>query len=78
MIVRKFMQWVQTAPASQRADGASALARAYLYADLGDEQRQEAEQALTSLLDDSSPLVRRSLAESSRAPPMRRIISSSD
>ncbi len=64
MIVRKFMQWVQTASASQRADGASALARAYLYADLGDEERQEAEQALTSLLDDASPLVRRALAES--------------
>jgi uncharacterized protein (DUF2336 family) len=64
MIVRKFMQWVQTASASQRADGASALARAYLYADFDDEQRQEAEQALTSLLDDASPLVRRALAES--------------
>jgi len=63
MIVRKFMQWAQTAPASQRADGASALARAYLYADLDAEQRNEAEQALTGLLDDPSPLVRRALAE---------------
>jgi uncharacterized protein (DUF2336 family) len=64
MIVRKFMQWVQTASASQRADGASALARAYLYAEFDNQQRQEAEQALTSLLDDASPLVRRALAES--------------
>jgi len=64
MIVRKFLQWVQTASASQRADGASALARAYLYADLDPEQKDEAEQALTSLLDDPSPLVRRALAES--------------
>ncbi len=64
MIVRKFLQWAQTASASQRADGASALARAYLYADFDAQQRQEAEQALTSLLDDSSPLVRRALAES--------------
>jgi uncharacterized protein (DUF2336 family) len=64
MIVRKFMQWAQTAPASQRADGASALARAYLYADLEADQRAEAEQALTSLLDDASPLVRQALAES--------------
>ncbi len=57
MIVRKFMQWVQTASASQRADGASALARAFLYADLDAEQMVEAQQALTSLLDDASPLV---------------------
>jgi uncharacterized protein (DUF2336 family) len=64
MIVRKFLQWVQTASASQRADGASALARAYLYADLDAEQKDEAEQALTGLLDDTSPLVRQALAES--------------
>jgi len=64
MIVRKFLQWSLTASASQRADGASALARAYLYADFDAEQKDEAEQALTSLLDDASPLVRRALAES--------------
>jgi uncharacterized protein (DUF2336 family) len=63
MIVRKFLQWAQTASASQRADAASALARAFLYADLDAEQKDEAEQALTNLLDDPSPLVRRALAE---------------
>ena len=64
MIVRQFLQWSQTAPASQRADGASALARAYLYTDMEEQDRRDAIIALTSLLDDPSPLVRRSMAES--------------
>ena len=34
MIVRDFLQWVRTAPASDRAEATSALARAYLYSDL--------------------------------------------
>ncbi len=63
MIVRKFLQWAQSAPAGQRADGVSALARAYLYTDLDAADRREAEVALTSLLDDPSPLVRRALAD---------------
>jgi uncharacterized protein (DUF2336 family) len=64
MIVQKFVQWAKTASASGRADGASALARAYLYGDLTSAQRLEAEQAFTGLLDDPSPLVRRALADS--------------
>jgi uncharacterized protein (DUF2336 family) len=64
MIVRRFLQWAKTAPPGQRAEGASALARAYLYADLCADERNEAEHALTGLLDDPSPLVRRALAES--------------
>jgi uncharacterized protein (DUF2336 family) len=64
MIVRNFLQWAQTAPAARRAEGAGALARAYLYSDMEQETRQEAELALTSLLDDPSPLVRRALSES--------------
>ncbi len=39
------------------------MARAYLYSDLLEADRREAEIALTTLLDDASPLVRRSLAE---------------
>lgn len=63
MIVRNFLQWAQKASAAQRAEGAGALARAYLYSEMEPETRRSAEIALTSLLDDPSPLVRRSLAD---------------
>lgn len=63
MIVRNFLSWAQTASAAQRAEGAGAMARAYLYSDLDATARREAEIALTSLLDDPSPLVRRALAD---------------
>ena len=33
-IVRRFLAWVQSADTDARAQGASALARAYLYSDL--------------------------------------------
>jgi uncharacterized protein (DUF2336 family) len=63
MIVRNFLSWAQTANAAQRAEGAGALARAYLYSDLDPRARREAEVVLMSLLDDASPLVRRALAD---------------
>jgi len=63
MIVRQFLQWVQTALPGDRAEATSALARAYLHSELGDEDRLAAEAAMTVLLDDPSPLVRRALAE---------------
>jgi uncharacterized protein (DUF2336 family) len=63
MIVRNFLSWAQTANAAQRADGAGALARAYLYAQMEPQERRQSEIALTSLLDDPSPLVRRALAD---------------
>jgi uncharacterized protein (DUF2336 family) len=73
MIVRKFILWSENASASARADGVSALARAYLYSDMEAEERAEAEQALHAMLDDPSPLVRRALAEgfagAAHAPP---------
>lgn len=64
MIVRNFLQWAQTASATQRAESAGALARAYLFSDMDASVRREAEIALTSLVDDPSPLVRRALAQS--------------
>lgn len=64
MIVRRFLEWTQSAQAGGRAEAASALARAYLYSELDIEQRSEAMAALTILLDDSAPMVRRALAES--------------
>jgi len=63
MIVRQFLQWVRQAPAGERAEATSALARAYLYSDLSEDDRAAAEGAMIMLLDDPSPLVRRALAE---------------
>jgi uncharacterized protein (DUF2336 family) len=63
MIVRNFLSWAQKAPAAQRAEGAGALARAYLYSEMDAEMRKDVEIALFSMLDDPSPLVRRALSE---------------
>ncbi|KAA2237997.1 DUF2336 domain-containing protein [Salinarimonas soli] len=63
MIVRRFLSWVQSATPGERAEGVSSLARTLLYADLSPEDRREAETALTAMLDDPSPLVRRAMAE---------------
>ena len=72
MIVRQFLRWVETAPAGERADATSALARAYLHSPLDPADRVAAEAAMTVLLDDPAPVVRRALAyalaSSARAP----------
>jgi len=74
MIVRQFLQWLRNAPPGERADATSALARAYLHSDLSPDDRAAAEGAMTMLLDDPSPLVRRALADvfasSQAAPPV--------
>src|SRR5690242_2527228 len=73
MIVRQFLQWMRKACAAERADATAALARAYLYSELGVDDRAAAEGALIMLLDDPSPLVRvelaRALAFSEQGPP---------
>jgi uncharacterized protein (DUF2336 family) len=63
MLVRKFMLWVGQVSASERAEGAGALARAYLYGDFAEGEKRDAEIALFSLLDDPSSIVRKSVAE---------------
>src|SRR3954451_16678420 len=63
MLVRKFMLWVGEASAAERAEGAGGLARAYLYSDFAESEKRDAEVALFSLLDDPSPIVRKSIAE---------------
>ncbi len=63
MIVREFLQWLRTASPGERADGTTALARAYLFSPLSLDDRAAAEGAMLMLLDDPSPLVRRALAE---------------
>src|ERR1700761_2731452 len=69
MIVREFLQWVRTAPASERAEATGALARAYLYSDWSPDDLGAAEGAMLMLLDDPSPLVRRALADALAASP---------
>jgi uncharacterized protein (DUF2336 family) len=63
MIVRQFLHWVRQAPAGERAEATSALARAYLYSDLSPDDLAAAEGAMIMLLDDPSPLVRRALSD---------------
>ncbi|MEM9106619.1 MAG: DUF2336 domain-containing protein [Pseudomonadota bacterium] len=72
MIVRKFLQWSETAGARDRARAASALARAFVANELSNDEMRAAEAAMALLLDDPSPMVRQALAEalamSERAP----------
>ncbi len=63
MLTRNFLEWTRRASAAQRAEGAGALARAYLYSQMDERARRDAEIVLMSLLDDASPLVRRALAD---------------
>lgn len=64
MIVQQFLRWVRTAPAGERADATSALARAYLHSPLDPIDLKAAEVAMTVLLDDPAPQVRMALAHS--------------
>lgn len=63
MIVERFLQWARTASARRRASAAHALARAYLRSDLGQDERDQVEAAMTALLDDYAVEVRQALAE---------------
>lgn len=63
MIVRQFLEWMETAPAGRRAEAAHALARAYLYSTLDDETRSGMEAVMTLLLDDPAPEVRNALCD---------------
>jgi uncharacterized protein (DUF2336 family) len=69
MIVRRFLLWARDASPGHRAEATGALAKAYLYSDLSDGDRWEAETALTAMLDDPSAIVRRAMAESFAASP---------
>ncbi|EKF17870.1 hypothetical protein NA2_15419 [Nitratireductor pacificus pht-3B] len=73
-MVQHFLKWIETARVSERAAAATALAQAYLNAELAFEDRYAAEAALTALLDDPSSKVRGALAEAlsvSRHAPMQ-------
>jgi len=60
---RRFLQWLAIAPLNERAEAAGALARAYLCSGLTADELAPAEGLMLNLLDDLSPLVRRSLAD---------------
>ncbi len=63
MPARKFLKWEKTASPVARASAGVALARAFLYGGLAACEADEVRLVLTGLLDDPSPLVRRTLAE---------------
>ena len=63
MIIRKFLEWSQTATVTERARAAGLLARAYLFSRMTESERRSAEAAMMVVLDDSSPKVRLALAE---------------
>jgi uncharacterized protein (DUF2336 family) len=69
MDVREFLDWMETAPAGQRADAAAALARSYLRGDDDEDALVAMEATLTVLLDDGSPDVRYALADALAASP---------
>ena len=62
VIVRSFLKWYQSAPVDGRVEAVQTLAEAYLAGQLGADHAAEAEAALTLVLDDVSPVVRRALA----------------
>jgi len=62
MIVRDFLCWVDTAPVVARVEASSALARAWLFSKMSEEERQAALAALTVLLDDPAVEVRMAVA----------------
>ena len=63
MIIKRFLLWSRTAPPVQRAAAVGALCHAYVAGELEPDDCFEAETAMTAMLDDASPLVRRALAE---------------
>ena len=69
MLAREFLDWIDRAPAGHRASAARALCRFYLQGAVDAEVGDAMEAALTLLLDDPAPEVRRGLAEVLAASP---------
>ncbi|MDR3496806.1 MAG: DUF2336 domain-containing protein [Ancalomicrobiaceae bacterium] len=63
MIVDQVIVWMQSASAADRCRAAELLARSFLVSELDDDDREGLEAALTVLLDDPEPEIRRVLAE---------------
>lgn len=63
MVVLRFLDWMERAPATLRAEAVGPLVRTYLFGDLSAAERDAVDSALTLLLDDPAPTVRVALAE---------------
>ncbi len=63
MVVDRFLEWMETAPAHLRAEAVAPLVRRFFVPALCAHERSEIEAALTVLLDDPAICVRRALAE---------------
>lgn len=63
MVIEYFLDWVETAPVNKRVEAAAALVKAYLRRDIAPDQRDDAEAAITTLLEDPAPTVRLAVAE---------------
>ncbi len=63
MLAREFLDWIDRAPTGHRASAARALCRFYLQGEVRAEVSDAVEAALTILLDDPAPEVRRALAD---------------
>jgi len=68
VLVRQFLQWVETAPPGRRSEAAYALGRAYL-SDRDEDVRSGMEAAITVLIDDGLPDVRFAIADALGASP---------
>lgn len=62
MLVASFLSWMDEASPRERAEATAVLAETWLAGTCGEDGPQAVEAALTSVLDDGSPLVRRALA----------------
>lgn len=62
MIVRSFLKWFENAPVPERIEAARVMTQTYVAGHLGSDTREDAEAALTLILDDPSMQVRRALA----------------
>lgn len=62
MLVKSFLAWMEDASAQERGEAVSMLVEAYLAGALGGDTPEAVEAALTLILDDPSPNVRRVLA----------------
>jgi len=62
VIVRSFLKWFENAPVEERIEAARGMTQAYVAGHLGSDSREDAEAALTLILDDPSMQVRRALA----------------
>ncbi len=69
MLAREFLDWIDRAPTGHRASAARALCRFYLQGEVDAEVSDAMEAALTILLDDPAPEVRRALADVLAASP---------